>query len=145
MLSAFFLPAIYPWFEPFMSFIFLIYLLSTTCSHTCYTNTAQKRKMLWSFMKMLLSSSVHNPRLIACEVWSLHFQEKLYISNSCLVVVSIFYVILLLINLLWRYYMYETWSWHTYSYAFGFLLKTGYDSDPPVQMIFKFILEIHLI
>ena len=23
--------------------------------------------------------------------------------------------------------MYETWSWHTYSYAFGFVLKTGCD------------------
>ena len=24
--------------------------------------------------------------------------------------------------------MYETWSWHTYSYAFGFILETGCDS-----------------
>ena len=24
--------------------------------------------------------------------------------------------------------MYETWSWHTYSYAFGFVLKTGCDN-----------------
>ena len=26
-------------------------------------------------------------------------------------------------------YIYETWSWHTYSYAFGFLLKTECDSS----------------
>ena len=36
-------------------------------------------------------------------------------------------MILLLIIHLWCLYMYETWSWHTYSYAFDFLLKIGCD------------------
>ena len=34
----------------------------------------------------------------------------------------------LLIIHLWCLYMYETWSCHTYSYAFGFILKTGCDN-----------------
>ena len=38
---------------------------------------------------------VRNPQSIACEVWSLRFQDKLYNSNILLIVV--FYVILLLI------------------------------------------------
>ena len=40
---------------------------------------------------------VRNPQSIACEVWSLHFQDKLYNSDSLLIVVILFYVILLLI------------------------------------------------
>ena len=71
---------------------------------------------------------MRNPQLIVCEVWSLRFQDRLYNSDNLLFVVILFYVILLLIIHLWCLYMYETWSWHTYSYAFGFVLKTGCDN-----------------
>ena len=70
---------------------------------------------------------VRNPQLVASEVWSLRFQDKLHNSDSLLFVLIPFYVILLLIIHLWCLYMYETLSWHTYSYAFGFVLKTGCD------------------
>jgi len=63
-----------------------------------------------------------NPWSIACELWSLRFQKKLYIS----IVVSLFFVTLLPIILLWRHYIYKTW-WGTYDYVFSFLLKTGCD------------------
>ena len=69
---------------------------------------------------------VRNPQSIAYEVWSLRFQDKLYNSDNLLFVVILFYLILLLIIHLWCVYMYETWSWHTYSYVFGFVLKTGW-------------------
>ena len=36
-------------------------------------------------------------RSIACEVWSLRFQDKLYNSDSLLIIVFLFYVIMLLI------------------------------------------------
>ena len=49
-----------------------------------------------------------------------------------LIIVSFFNVTLLLIIPLWRHYMYGTWSWHTYSYAFGFLLKIGCDNVTPM-------------
>ena len=38
---------------------------------------------------------------------------------------------LLLTILLWHHYMYGIWSWHIYSYAFGFLIKTGCDRWAP--------------
>jgi hypothetical protein len=39
--------------------------------------------------------------------------------------------------------MYETWSWHTYSYAFSFVLKTGCDTrSPPSYPIFAHILAL---
>ena len=84
-----------------------------------------------SILKMMLSSR-RTPQSIACEVWSLRFQDKLYNSDSLLFVLILFYVILLLIIHLWCLYMYETWSWHTYSYAFGFVLKTGCDRKAAV-------------
>ena len=115
--------------KPCMSFNFLIYLLSTTCAHHCYNHTAQRRKLQWSW-RCCWVLGVRNPRSIACEVWSRRFQLKLCISDRLFNLVSLFYVTLLLILPLWRHYMYETWSWHTYSYAFGFLLKTGCDKVP---------------
>ena len=91
------------------------------------TNTAKRRKLQWSW-RCCWVLGVRNPRSIACEVWSRRFQNKLCISDRLLFIVGLFYVILLLIIPLWRRYMYETWSWHTYSYTFGFLLKTGCDT-----------------
>ena len=83
---------------------------------------------------------VRNPQSIACEVWSLRFQDKLYNSDSLLFVLVLFFVILLLIIYLWCLYMYETWSWHTYSYAFGFVLKTGCDMWKPFIFIAEALL-----
>ena len=40
---------------------------------------------------------MRNLQSIACEVWSLRFQDKLYNSDNLLFVVILFYVILLLI------------------------------------------------
>jgi len=47
----------------------------------------RRKKLMWSLLKMMLSS---NPRSIACEVWSFHFQDKLFISDNLLIVVSLF-------------------------------------------------------
>ena len=68
---------------------------------------------------------MRNPHSIACEVWSLRFQDKLYNSDSLLFVLIFFVILLLIIH----FYMYETRSWHTYSYAFGFVLKIGCDTS----------------
>ena len=102
--------------------LYPIYLLSTTCAHSCYNHTAQRRKLQWSW-RCCWVLGVRNPRSIACEVWSRRFQDKLCISDRLLFIVSLFYVILLLIIPLWCRYMYGTWSCHTYSYAFGFSFK----------------------
>ena len=103
-------------------------LLSTNhkCTHPCLLLL---RRESWSNWRWCWVLGVRNPQSIACEVWSLRFQDKLYNSGNLLIVVILFYVILLLIIHLWCLYMYETWSWHTYSYAFGFVLKTGCDSQ----------------
>ena len=86
-----------------------------------------EKKGLEVFWRWCWVLGVRNPQSIAYEIWSLRLQDKLYNSDNLLFVVILFYVILLLIIHLWCLYMYETWSWHTYSYAFGFLLKTGCD------------------
>ena len=114
-------------------------LLSTNhkCTHPCLL--LLRRKDVWSLLKMLLSSRRTQPQSIACEVWRLCFQDKLYNSDNLLFVVILFYVILLLIIHLWCLYMYETWFWHTYSYVFGFVLKTGCDRYPPTIQLPKSI------
>ena len=58
---------------------------------------AQKGKLLRSILKMMLSFRRAQPQSIACEVWSLRFQDKLYNSDSPLVIVFLLFVILLLI------------------------------------------------
>ena len=71
-----------PLIKPCMSFMFIIYLLSTTCAHPCYNHTAQKRKLLevcWRYCWVL---GACNPRSIACKVWSCRFQLKLCISDK---------------------------------------------------------------
>jgi hypothetical protein len=75
---------------------------------------------------MLLSSRRTQPPVDCLWSWSHRFQDKLYNSDSFFL--FLFFVILLLIIHLWCPYMYETWSWHTYRYAFGFVLKTGCDT-----------------
>ena len=45
-------------------------------------------------------AKTHNPRPIACEVWSLSFQNKLYISNTLPNRCKYIFMILLLIILL---------------------------------------------
>jgi hypothetical protein len=56
------------------SFILSPHLLSTTSAHPCYKyNVAQKKE---AAMKVLLVLGVCNPQSIACDVWSLHSQDK---------------------------------------------------------------------
>ena len=110
--------SLYPWFN-LACHLFPMYLLITTCAHPCYNHTAQRRKLLEVCWRCYWVLGVRKPRSIACKVWSLHFPLKLCI------IVSLFYLILLFIIPLWHRYMYGTWSWHTYSYAFGFVLKIG--------------------
>ena len=50
------------------------------------------------YLRCCLVLGVCSSQSIACEVWSLRFQDKLYNSDSCLlIVVFLFFVILLLI------------------------------------------------
>ena len=51
--------------------------------------------ILWRWCWVL---GVRNPQSIACEVWSHCFQDKLYNSDSLLIIVFLLYVILLLIT-----------------------------------------------
>jgi hypothetical protein len=50
----------------------------------------QKKKLMWSLLKMVLSSRPTRPRSIACEVWSLHFQDKLYNSDNLYSLLTLF-------------------------------------------------------
>ena len=102
--------------------LFPIYLLSTICAHPYYNHTAQRIKLQWSWRYCWVLGA-RNPRSIAYEVWSCRFQDKLCISDRLLFIVSLFYVTLLLNIPLWHHYMYGTWSWHTYIYAFSFFKK----------------------
>ena len=63
----------------------------------------------------MLSSRRTQPLVDCLWSWRLRFQDKLYNSDSLLFVLILFYVILLLIIHLWCLYIYENWSWHTYS------------------------------
>ena len=110
-----------------MSFIFNILAEYDICSPLLYQHCWEK-KVLMNFAEDVLSSRRMQPP-VDC-LWSvepsfLGEAIHLWLSFS---VVSLYYVILLLIIPLWRHYMYGTWSWHAYSYAFGFVLKTGCDS-----------------
>ena len=120
-------------------------LLSTNykCTHPCLLLLRRESccGVFWGWCWVL---GVRNPQSIACEVWRLRFQDKLYNSDSLLFVVILFYVILLLIIHLWCLYMYETWSCHTYSHAFGFVLKTGCDiiiNDKCGFVLLKYVLQ----
>ena len=102
-------------------------LLSTNhkCTHPCLLLLRRRRWI--KILKMMLSSRRTQPPVDCLWSWSHCFQDKLYNSDSLLIILILFYVILLLIIQLWCLYTYGTWSWHTYSYAFGFILKTGCD------------------
>ena len=56
-----------------------------------------EREGLWSLLKMLLSSRRTQPPVDCLWSWSLRFQDKLYNSDSLLIVFFSFFVILLLI------------------------------------------------
>ena len=54
---------------------------------------AQKEKVYEVCWRCCWVLGVRNPQSIACEVWSLHFQDKLYNSDSLLVVLILFFMI----------------------------------------------------
>jgi hypothetical protein len=64
--------------------------------NTCWVTTisvltlviiaAQRRKWCKVFWRWCWVLGLHNPQSITCEVWSLRFQDKLYNSNSTLIV-----------------------------------------------------------
>ena len=108
----------------FMAFIYLyIYWVPTISVLILVKIVAQKRKLLWSFLKMLLSSR-HMQSLINC-MWivELSFPEKVEYLYHCKFLLCDIVAIILL----WHHYIYKTWSWRTYDYVFSFLLKTGCD------------------
>jgi hypothetical protein len=62
--------------KPLHSF-FPPHLLSTTSADPCYTYMLLKRmKLIRSLVKMLLVLGVRYTQSTACDVWSLHFQDK---------------------------------------------------------------------
>ena len=104
-------------------------LLSTNhkCTHPCLL-LLRRESCCEEFWRWCWVLGVRNPQSIACEVWSLHFQDKLYnFDNLLIVVFTWYYYWLFTYNVYIYIYIYKTWSWHTYSYAFGFVLKTGCD------------------
>jgi hypothetical protein len=98
------------------------YWLPTISVLTLVIIAAQKRKLMWSLLKMMLSSRPTNLRLIACEFWSLNFQDKPYDSDSLLIFYFSFRDTITDYSLMKSLYIYiyKTWSWYTYSYAFSF-------------------------
>ena len=71
--------------------LFLVALLSTNhkCAHHCLLLL---RRESWCevFRRWCWVLGVRSPKSIACEVWSLHFQNKLYNSDSLLIVLFSF-------------------------------------------------------
>jgi hypothetical protein len=83
----------------------------------------RRRKLLWSLVKLLLVLGVRNHS-------RLHVMFGAFVSrikHESLIILLFSYVILFLYTLI-CHYMHETWSWHAYSYALGFLQKIGCDS-----------------
>jgi hypothetical protein len=105
------------------AFILSPHLLSRTSAHPCYNQCCSERgscfEVLWGCCWVL---GVRNPQSTACDVWSLRFQDKAYISDN----LSFSYVILFMYSLI-CHYMHETWSWHAYRFALGFLWKNRCD------------------
>ena len=115
---------------------FLIYLLSTNhkYTHTCLLLLSRESwcEVFWRWCWVL---GVRSPQSIAYEVWSLRFQDKLYNSDSLIVVVILFSWYNYWFIHLWCLYMYKTWSWHTYSYVFVFKKKSGVTKYIPVIVL----------
>jgi hypothetical protein len=98
--------------------------------HTCWVrqvltlainNVAQKEE---AAMKMLLVLGVCNPQSTACDVLEPSF---LGFKRNTLIIFLFLYVILFLYSLI-CHYMHETWSWHAYRFALGFLWKNRCDT-----------------
>jgi hypothetical protein len=92
----------------------------------------RKRKLLWSLVKILLVLGVLTPSQQLVEFGSFISMIK----RKSLIIFLFVYVILFLYTLI-CHYMHETWSWHAYSYALGFLWKYRCDTRPPKSVIYS--------
>jgi hypothetical protein len=88
----------------------------------------RRRKLLWSLVKMLWSSRRTQPP-VDC-LWSLVPSFPGLSVNSDNLPFS--YVILFLL-FTFVSYMHETWSWHAYRFALGFLWKNRCDTQQQNQ------------
>jgi hypothetical protein len=72
----------FPWFWPSCHIIPNTCWVPTISVLTLVIIAAQRRKWYEVFGRWCWVLGLRNPRAIACEVWSLHFQDKLYNSDN---------------------------------------------------------------
>ena len=87
-----------------------------------FLTAAQKRKSKWSILKMMLSTRLAQPQPIACEDWSLYFQDKLHNSDSLIVVLILF-------------------SWYCY-WLFTYNASICMKLDPDIHIVMHLVLSL---
>jgi hypothetical protein len=115
--------SVFPWFWPSCHIIPNTCWVSTISVLTLVIIAAQKRKLMWSLLKMMLSSRPTQPLVDCLWSWSLHFQDKLYNSDN-------------LYNLL------VLFSWYCY-WLFPEEVTICMKLDPGIHIVMHLILSLN--
>jgi hypothetical protein len=123
----------FPWFWPSCHIISNTCWVPTISVLTLVIIAAQRKKWCEVFWRWCWVLDLSSPRLIACEVWSLYFQDKLYNSDNLysLLILFSWYCCWLFTDEVTVYIEVDP-DIHiklilAYSYTFGFTLKIGFD------------------